>query len=221
MAAAMSEATGVTRAKLKSMYDALGDLGDVAAACKRNQRTLSRPVPLTVAGVFGTLRAIAREKGAGAAGRRQRAVLSLLRSCRESETKYICRTLVNALRVGANWRSVVPALARALAIHAAQQAHEGPGKAQLPPKALMDAAAAGATAAFHVCPNLELLVEALRAGPVEKVEQRLRLTPGTLAAGAWAALNWDHANNCPCRGKGALPAWSVRFHASPHVAPDG
>lgn len=46
------------------------------------QTTLAKPAPLTVRGVYGTLRRIASETGSGAAGRRQRAVMSLLRSCR-------------------------------------------------------------------------------------------------------------------------------------------
>lgn len=61
---------------------------------------LQQPAPLTVQGVLGTLRALAAEQGKGAAGRRQRTVLGLLRSCRESEPKYLVRTLV---RVGEAW----------------------------------------------------------------------------------------------------------------------
>ena len=40
MAGAISEATGVTRAKLHSLYNKLGDLGDVAQACRHNQACL-------------------------------------------------------------------------------------------------------------------------------------------------------------------------------------
>lgn len=202
VAAAVSECTGVSRARLRSMYNELGDLGDVAAACKRTQATLSRPAPLTVPGVFSTLRGISVEKGQGAAGRRQRAVLRMLRSCREAETKYLVRTLVQALRVGANWRSVVPALAKAVCIHQAQAAalqqlvetaqQSVTGEANPPPlvkslaaslpavpsKAELDAVGAAATAAFHLCPNLELLLDALLAGPACEVAQRCHLTPG-------------------------------------------
>jgi ATP-dependent DNA ligase len=46
------------------------------------QRLLHRPAPLSVASVFSTLRAIAEEKGQGAASRRQRLVVGLLRRCR-------------------------------------------------------------------------------------------------------------------------------------------
>lgn len=85
------------------------------------QATLARQAPLSVHGVLHALRGMAAESGAGAGQRRQRAVLSLLRSCREAEPKYLVRTLVGALRVGASWRSVVPALARAVVLH-----REGP-----------------------------------------------------------------------------------------------
>lgn len=46
------------------------------------QTMLHRPAPLSVAGVYKTLRQIALEKGAGSAARRQQAILSMLRSCR-------------------------------------------------------------------------------------------------------------------------------------------
>lgn len=201
VAAAVSEATGVTRAKLREMYNELGDLGDVAAKCKHTQATLARPLPLTVAGVHATLRGIAAERGAGAACRRQAAVLMLLRSCREAETKYLVRTLVQALRVGANWRSVVPALAKAFVIHSVQadalaeflekeaslstSSAAAAGKDQqpqalpaVPPKAQLDAASTAAIGAFHVCPNLDLLIDAMHAGPMHTLEDRVRLTPG-------------------------------------------
>lgn len=62
------------------------------------QTTLLKPVPLTVAGVFVTLRKMAGEKGAGSTNRRQRAVLQLLRSCRDCETRYLVRTLAQVIR---------------------------------------------------------------------------------------------------------------------------
>ena len=37
---------------------------------------------------------------------------------RDCETRYLVRTLVSNLRVGANWRSVIGALARATLLHA-------------------------------------------------------------------------------------------------------
>ncbi len=46
------------------------------------QTMLHRPAPLTVPGVYKTMRQIALEKGSGSASRRQQAVLGMLRSCR-------------------------------------------------------------------------------------------------------------------------------------------
>ena len=77
--------------------------------------------------------------------------------------------------MGANWRSVIPALAKAAVLH-----REG-AKA---PKARLDQAAAAATAAFHVCPNLQLLVDVMLAHPPEELQQRCPLTPGT-----WSCLS--------------------------------
>ena len=37
VSAAITEATGASRAKLREMHNALGDLGDVAQACRRTQ----------------------------------------------------------------------------------------------------------------------------------------------------------------------------------------
>jgi len=61
--------------------------------------------------------------------------------CREHETKFLVRTLVSNLRVGANWRSVIGAMARAVVLH-----QEGPRI----PKARLDAAATAASEAYHV-----------------------------------------------------------------------
>lgn len=51
------------------------------------------------------------------------------------------RTLVSNLRVGANWRSVIGAMARAVVLH-----KEGPRVS----KARLDAAATAASEAYHV-----------------------------------------------------------------------
>ena len=60
---------------------------------------------------------------------------------REHETKFLVRTLVSNLRVGANWRSVIGAMARAVVLH-----REGSRVS----KARLDAAATAASEAFHV-----------------------------------------------------------------------
>lgn len=81
------------------------------------------------------------------------------------------RTLVQNLRVGANWRSVIGSLARAVLLESE--------KTSRPTKARLDAAASSAVEAFHVCPSLDLLVAAmLEPGGVEHLDTRISLTPG-------------------------------------------
>ena len=93
------------------------------------------------------------------------------------------RTLVQNLRVGAGWRSVVPALARASVL-----AREGRAAG----KARLEQAATAAGAAFHLCPSLEVLVPALLEVGVDGLAQRCTLTPGGAvclpvhAAACWA-----------------------------------
>ena len=169
---AVSEVSGVSRSKLRDLYVELGDPGDVAAVCKGRQPTLVEPKPLTVRGVFATLKGIARMTGPGSTHRKRGAILGMLRSCKENDIKYIVRTLVRALRVGANWRSVVPSLARAALI----QQEEGGDR--LPSKARLDGVAASATAAFQVCPDLQMLVDTLLQFPAEEVAERLQAHPG-------------------------------------------
>lgn len=89
--------------------------------------------------------------------------------CREHETQYLVRTLVQNLRVGAGWRSVVPALARA-SVMAREGTHVS--------KQRLEQAANAGVAAFHLCPSLDVLVPALLEEGVDSLEQRCSLTPG-------------------------------------------
>lgn len=73
------------------------------------------------------------------------------------------------LRVGANWRSVIGPMARAVAIH-----REGPRC----PKATLDKAAAAATAAYHLCPSLDVLVPALLEGDPTALDRLCAMRPG-------------------------------------------
>ena len=125
---------------------------------------------------------------------------------RGPEVKFIVRTLVQNLRVGANWRSVVRAIGCAAAIHhsqdkfqnkstAAQQgtqdrlhspqhySQSAPAKtastqeAKFPSKQQLTSAAEAAVEAFHSCPSLAKIVEAVQRGGVEQL-RRLGVSVG-------------------------------------------
>ncbi|CAI6007101.1 unnamed protein product [Closterium sp. NIES-65] len=58
VAGAVCEATGMKRQQLRLMYTRMGDLGDVAHACRSSQRLLRAPQPLTIHRLFHALRAL-------------------------------------------------------------------------------------------------------------------------------------------------------------------
>jgi DNA ligase 1 len=94
MSKALKSASGLGEGKLKALYDKWGDIGDVAFEAKMSVRTLVAPPPLTVTGVYATLREIARAKGTGSAETKRRLVERLLVGAKGEEVRYIGRTLV-------------------------------------------------------------------------------------------------------------------------------
>jgi len=96
------------------MYKTYGDLGNVAQECRQNQTLLAPPRPLSIHDVYSMLRKLSVISGSGSAGRRKILVLHLIRSCREMEMKFLVRTLVRNLRIGAMMKTILPALAHAV-----------------------------------------------------------------------------------------------------------
>jgi len=170
VAAALAEATGASKARLSELYRNCGDLGDVAAALKAKQRLLLPPPPLTVRGVFAALRRIAAEPGGpGAAARRRAHAVVLLRAARGPEPRFLVRTLLASMRIGASRRIVLAALSAAAA-------HAQPGPA--PDRSALDDAAAAIATAYALCPSFDVIVPALLEGGPAGLAARCRLLPG-------------------------------------------
>ncbi|KAE8146550.1 ATP-dependent DNA ligase, partial [Aspergillus avenaceus] len=112
---ALKKVYGLNSQGLKSLYDRLGDAGDVAFEAKKRQSfTLMKPKPLTIKGVYQSLQKIATSKGSGSQENKQRVVEKLLQDTRGAEeSRYIARTLVQNLRIGAVKTTMLIALARA------------------------------------------------------------------------------------------------------------
>ncbi|KAL4820920.1 ATP-dependent DNA ligase [Aspergillus spinulosporus] len=109
---------GLNSQGLKSLYDRLGDAGDVAFEAKKRQSfTLIKPKPLSIKGVYQSLIKIAMSKGSGSQEFKQRIVEKLLQDTRGAEeSRYIVRTLVQNLRIGAVKTTMLIALARAFLV---------------------------------------------------------------------------------------------------------
>lgn len=112
---ALRNAYGLDNLGLKTLYDKWGDAGDVAYEAKKRQSfTLRRPKPLSIKGVYDSLMKIANSKGSGSQENKQRLVEQLLRDARGAEeSRYIVRTLVQHLRIGAVRTTMLIALGRA------------------------------------------------------------------------------------------------------------
>jgi DNA ligase-1 len=119
---AIQHVSGLTPAALKTLYNQSGDPGDVAFAAKSNVRTLIPHPPLRVLGVYETLRRIANTKGTGAARTKQTLIEKLLVAAKGEEARFLVRTLVQNLRVGAVRTSILTALARAATLTPAASA---------------------------------------------------------------------------------------------------
>ena len=102
-------------AGLKTLYNKNGDAGDVAFEAKKRQSfTLRKPKPLTIKSVFESLVKIANSKGQGSQEVKQRIVERLIQDARGAEeSRYIVRTLVRHLRIGAVKTTMLIALSRA------------------------------------------------------------------------------------------------------------
>lgn len=112
---ALKKIYGLDAQGLKTLYDKHGDAGDVAFEAKKRQSfTLVKPKPLKIKGVYQSLMKIATSKGTGSQETKQRVVEKLLQDTRGAEeSRYIVRTLVQNLRIGAVKTTILIALARA------------------------------------------------------------------------------------------------------------
>lgn len=113
---AIQHVSGLTPAALKRLYNKSGDAGDVAFEAKSNVRTLIPHPPLTVKGVYESLMKICTSKGEGATKVKQSIVERLLVAAKGEETRFLVRTLVQHIRVGAVRTTILTALARALVL---------------------------------------------------------------------------------------------------------
>ncbi|CAO2825368.1 unnamed protein product [Amaranthus hypochondriacus] len=172
VASALEESCGTNRSKIREMYNSFGDLGDVAQECRKTQSLLVTPSPLLIRDVYSTLRKISIQKGNGSTSRRKSLIVSMMRSCREKEMKFIVRTLVRNLRIGAMMRTVLPALAQAVALNSYD---EEAGKNL---KQLLQGLSTAAIEAYNILPDLNLLVPSLMSKGIEFSTTTLSMRPG-------------------------------------------
>ncbi|KAI9680837.1 MAG: hypothetical protein M1817_004277 [Caeruleum heppii] len=112
---ALKKVCGLDNQGLKTLYNKYGDAGDVAFEAKKRQTfTLRKPKSLSMKSVYQSLVKVANSKGNGSVEFKQRIVERLVQDARGAEeSRYIVRTLVQHLRIGAVKTTMLIALSRA------------------------------------------------------------------------------------------------------------
>ena len=87
-------------------------MGDVAFAAKSSVRTLLPTSPLSLSGVYANLLKICALKGSGVTASKSAIVTQMLVAAKGEEVRFLVRTLVAHLRIGAVRLTVTSALAR-------------------------------------------------------------------------------------------------------------
>ncbi|XP_075492248.1 DNA ligase 6 isoform X1 [Primulina tabacum] len=200
--AALEEACGTKKSKLNNLYNIVGDLGDVAQLCRQTQSLLAPPPVLTIEGVYSVLRKISAQTGSGSTSRKKSLIVNLMCSCRENEIKFIVRTLVRNLRIGAMMRTVLPALAQAVVMNLS---HEVPENL----KDHLQRLSSAVVEAYNVLPNLDLLIPTLIEKGVDFLPTTLSMIPGIpikpmlakISNGAPQVLKLFHGKSFSCEYK--------------------
>ena len=179
VSSALCTVTSATRGKIRELYRKCGDLGDVACQLKNRQATLVHFKPLTIKGVLETLHSIADESGEGAVARRQSLIVSLLRACQGEETRFIVRTLIANMRIGANSKSIVTALGHTFYDKYLASASSSASKEDYESQRLSKADGVARLArAFSLVPNFSIIVNSLLDKGLLETVQSVRLLPG-------------------------------------------
>lgn len=114
-------------------------------------------------------------------------IRSLLVACRESETKYIIRSLSGKLRIGLAEQTVLTALGQAVAMtpfhfkvsdKSTRIINASNGMSSEQWKVTMDIAVANVKRAYCVCPDYSRLIKALLTKSHESLDQICTITPG-------------------------------------------
>ncbi|XP_056162861.1 DNA ligase 6 isoform X5 [Syzygium oleosum] len=201
--AAIEDVCGAKRSKIRDMYNRLGDLGDVAQECRQTQTFLAPPPVLLIKDVFSVLKKISLatwwilsllsqvkfnsfQTGSGSNVRKKSLIVSLMRSCREMEMKFIVRTLVRNLRIGAMMRTVLPAFAQAVVMNSSlEDTSQKLEKIQSLSAYILEA--------YNVLPSLDLIIPSLMKEGIEFSSSHLSMIPGLPIKPMLAKIT----NGCP------------------------
>lgn len=181
---AIAQCTGRTLAQIKADVQEVGDLGIVAEGSRSNQRTMFQPPPLTVPNVYSKLKEIAQMTGHASLTKKLDKIQTLFVACRNTEARYLIRSLAGKLRIGLAEQSVLQALALACSMTPPEQNY--------PPEILnaskktssdrfkekYDEIALILKTTYCECPNYNLIIPVLLEDGINALPNKCKLTPG-------------------------------------------
>ncbi|XP_032680618.1 DNA ligase 1 isoform X2 [Odontomachus brunneus] len=180
----IAQSTGRSVAQIKAHVQQIGDLGIVAEGSRSNQRTMFPLALLTVPDVYAKLKEIAQMTGHSSLTKKLEKIQSLFVACRNTEARYLIRSLAGKLRIGLAEQSVLQALALACAMTPPEQAY--------PPEIInvskqmsserfkekYDEIALILKTTYCECPNYNLIIPVLLEDGVKILPNKCKLTPG-------------------------------------------
>ncbi|XP_030053548.1 DNA ligase 1 isoform X2 [Microcaecilia unicolor] len=181
---AVAQATGRQLDKIKVEAQEKGDLGLVAESSRSTQRTMFAPPKLTVVSVFGRLKEIARMTGSTSMNKKIDIIKAMFVACRNSEARYIIRSLEGKLRIGLAEQSVLSAIAQAVSLTPPGQefppevVDAGKGRSPDSRKAWIEEQALILKQTFCELPNYNTIIPVLLQHGIENLSRHCHLTPG-------------------------------------------
>ncbi|XP_066292968.1 DNA ligase 1-like isoform X1 [Branchiostoma lanceolatum] len=178
---AIAEATGRKMAQIKTDAQEKGDLGIVAETSRSTQRTMFAPPKLTVRAVFNKLKEISTIKGNDVMTKKINFIKGMFVACRQSEARYLIRSLGGKLRIGLAEQSVLTALAHAATLTPAGKdvMDAGKGKSTDGLKKMLEDAALILKTTYCEMPNYDAVISAMLKHGLEELPKHCKLTPGT------------------------------------------
>jgi DNA ligase-1 len=156
---AVTTTLGLSRAQLSKAYRQYGDLGDCAASFFQKQKFFVTKSPKKRLSILDVSEALARISATDGRDAKQHIVLQIFRLCdSRSEIRFLARLLVNNMRIGANLKTILAALA--MAIMPENETSQGLKKAiDLVQKT------------HDLCPSLEKIITAVLQGGIEQMQR--------------------------------------------------
>ncbi|QLG73425.1 hypothetical protein HG535_0E05090 [Zygotorulaspora mrakii] len=167
----ISESCGKSLAHIRSRYQEIGDLGQIALEARSVQPTMFKPQPLTVGEVFENLRNIASSQGKDSQTRKIKLIKRMLTACEGVEAKFLIRSLQSKLRIGLAEKTALIALSKALLMNEYENTEE-------PSMELVEQAEQKIRDAFCQVPNYEIVINACLEYGIMELDKHCRLRPG-------------------------------------------